>query len=106
MTRLKMKRLTDTYACMEQMKNLSVEYDAKTVQRCIEIVSNAPTIDAEPQWIPVSERLPKVAGLYIVTDSKGDVVRFIFENTETSREYWRRCAKAWMPLPRHYEVEE
>lgn len=42
-----MKRLINAYACMEQMKNMSVEYDAKTVQRCIEIVSNAPTIDAE-----------------------------------------------------------
>ena len=50
-----MTRLIDADACMAQMKNMSVEYDAETVQRCIEIVSNSPTIEAEPvkhgKWI-------------------------------------------------------
>lgn len=62
-------------------------------------------IEAEPQWIPVSERLPEEKGLYVVTDSKGDVVRFVFEDTEMSREYWKRCAKAWMPSPKPYEED-
>lgn len=47
-------------------------------------------------WIPVSERLPEKPDVYTVTDSKGDVVRFVFNDTESSREYWLRCAKAWM----------
>ena len=32
---------------LDGMKKLSAVYDAETVQRCIEIVSNAPTVDAE-----------------------------------------------------------
>ena len=61
---------------------------------------------AEPQWIPVSKRLPEEKGLYVVTDSKGDVVRFVFEDTEMSREYWKRCAKAWMPSPKPYKGDK
>lgn len=47
-----MTRLTDADICIEKIKNLSIEYDAETVQRCIEVLSNAPTIDAIPiEWI-------------------------------------------------------
>ena len=60
----------------------------------------------EQRWIPVSERLPEEPNIYTVTDSKGDVVRFAFYNNESSRKYWRRCAKAWMPLPEAWEGEE
>ena len=60
--------------------------------------------DAEPRWIPVTERLPKKSGVYTVTDSKGDVVRFVFvTGSDSSRKYWYRCAKAWMPLPEPYK---
>ena len=43
-----MVRIIDTDICIEKIKNLSIEYDAETVQRCIEVLSNAPTIDAVP----------------------------------------------------------
>ena len=56
----------------------------------------------QPEWVPCSERLPDQPDIYMVTNSKGDVVRFVFTGTESSREYWRRCAKAWMPLPPPY----
>jgi ribosomal protein S27AE len=42
------QRLTDVDICIEKIKQLPVTYDAETVQRCIEIVSNSPTIDAVP----------------------------------------------------------
>lgn len=59
---------------------------------------------AQPdRWIPCSERLPDKPNMYTVTDSKGDVVRFIFYDNESSRKYWMRCAKAWMPLPEPYK---
>lgn len=59
----------------------------------------------DQKWIPVSERLPEKPNMYIVTDSKGDVVRFVFNDTESSRKYWLRCAKAWMPQPEPYRGE-
>lgn len=63
-------------------------------------------INAEPylDWIPVTEKLPEKSGVYTVTDSKGDVVRFVFiTHSDSSRKYWYRCAKAWMPLPEPYK---
>ena len=59
---------------------------------------------SEPHWIPVTEKLPEKSGVYTVTDSKGDVVRFVFNaDSDSSRRYWYRCAKAWMLLPEPYK---
>ena len=59
--------------------------------------------DIESHWIPVTERLPEESGLYQVTDMQGHVVRYVFNANESSVEYWRRCVKAWMPLPESYK---
>ena len=62
------------------------------------------SLEPESKWILVTERLPKKSGTYTVTDHKGDVVRFIFiVGSDSSREYWYRCAKAWMSLPEPYK---
>ena len=58
------------------------------------------------RWIPCSTRLPEKPNVYTVTDSKGDVVRFVFTGTDSSREYWKRCAKAWMPPPEPYKEDD
>ena len=61
-------------------------------------------VQSDPRWIPVAERLPRKSGVYTVTDSEGDVVRFVFNtHSDSSRKYWYRCAKAWMPLPEPYK---
>ena len=60
-------------------------------------------IDALPHWIPVTERLPKESGLYQVTDMQGNVIRYVFNANEGSVKYWRRCVKAWMPLPEPFK---
>lgn len=60
---------------------------------------------SEPRWIPVSERLPDKPNIYTVTDHKGDVVRYVYDNNESSKKYWKRCAKAWMPLPEPYKAK-
>lgn len=57
------------------------------------------------QWIPVSERLPDKPNIYAVTDHEGRVVRYVYNDNESSREYWKRCAKAWMPLPEPYKEQ-
>lgn len=56
---------------------------------------------AQPGWIPVTERLPKKDGDYLVTTHSGQIARYIFIGG-SSEEYWRRCATAWMPLPKPY----
>ena len=39
-----MQRLIDADMCIAKIKDLPVTYDSETVQRCIEVVSNAPTV--------------------------------------------------------------
>lgn len=81
-----------------RMKSLIRKIDAP--ER--EALQTAISVMEKSRWIPCSERLPEKPNVYTVTDSKGDVVRFVFYNNESSREYWLRCAKAWMPLPEPY----
>ena len=57
---------------------------------------------AQPGWIPVTERLPKKDDDYLVTTHSGQIARYIFIGG-SSEEYWRRCATAWMPLPKPWE---
>lgn len=78
------------------------EYRNDNIDMAIEIIQSLPPAQPKPQWIPVSERLPDKPNMYTVTDSKGDVVRFVFYDNENSRTYWRRCVRAWMPLPEPY----
>lgn len=71
-----------------------------------QIVDAQPTIDAEPQWIPVSERLPDDNATVLITHKGG--VSFGWYNGR----YWERGANtkhrplqtvtAWMPLPKPY----
>lgn len=53
-------------------------------------------------WIPVSERLPKKTGKYLVTVRNGNVYAGTFD--ETSGRF-QCAATAWMPLPKPYEEQ-
>ena len=47
-----MTQLIDKKAVLEAVKALPAELDAETVQRCIEVLSNQPTVEAIPTaWI-------------------------------------------------------
>jgi hypothetical protein len=83
------------------------------------IVDAQPTVDAEPHWIPCSEMLPG-DGVYLVyapeyrggssrsKESHNGIMFAVFKNGKWSIEhcYYSRpnCVKAWMPLPKPYEV--
>ena len=55
-------------------------------------------------WISVEDRLPENDGVYLVTTvDKGQVQLHVFNHNGNSEEYWKRCNKAWMPLPKPYE---
>ena len=76
---------------------------AREIRETIDLM---PTIEPEQQWIPCSERLPDKPNVYTVTDHEGRVVRYVYYDNESSREYWKRCAKAWMPLPKPWKGEK
>lgn len=60
-------------------------------------------------WIPVSERLPEIDELVLVTDDSGgiktvDVDRCgQYECSEKRFWYYTQNVVAWMPLPKAYE---
>ena len=97
-------KLIDGYALAERLLSDAITDDQRRQANMIaKVIEEMPSAQPEQRWIPCSERLPEKPNMYTVTDSKGDVVRFIFTGTESSKEYWRRCAKAWMPLPEPYK---
>ena len=75
--------------------------------------------DAEPQWIPCSERLPETEDVYLVTVHPDYVpqgckqvdLMYYFEgewqffNEKAEWEKWPDPIIAWMPLPEPYKVK-
>lgn len=77
----------------------------------IVLVDVAPTIDSRPEWIPVSERLPKYGQAVLWCNEHGSV--FTSAITVRCGDSWaigkkHRSAKvvAWMPLPEPWKGEE
>ena len=58
-------------------------------------------LEQKIEWIPVSERLPKNNGLYLVYTEEQLFV-CSFENGE----FFIDDVLAWMPLPKPYEPQE
>lgn len=78
-----------------------------------DLVFLMPAADVEPQWIPVTERLPEEEGQYLVscdTDYGVEVARFYID--EDGERYfgcdWNNPEdiEAWMPLPTPYKGGE
>lgn len=62
--------------------------------------------DAEPKWIPVTERLPEDEGSYLVTSVTGKVYMAHWYTEKKCTEWYTRKAAwshpnvtHWMPLP-------
>ena len=116
-----MKRYIDADMCIAKIKDMPVTYDSETVQRCIEVLSNAPTIDEVPQWIPCSERLPEYGDYRESMECLDGCVWYFTDKGLMGLGYYYYSTKewstlrdlkpdgkviAWMPLPKPYEVEE
>jgi hypothetical protein len=74
----------------------------------IDWIDEAPTIQAEPHWIPMMKRLPKEDGNYLVSGKWGSGKESVGE-CEFSVEdgyfqtAWNFDVLAWMPLPEPYK---
>ena len=86
-----------------------------TLADVTEALGDTPTIDAEPQWIPTSERLPDENGQYLITvkyapvDGYDDIYTEHGEWTDGKWDMFMfgHCGEvesilAWMPLPEPY----
>ena len=105
----------------------NAELVAKTMGEFVDRIKALPTIQPEvlacgngeliaklePQWIPVSERLPEESEYCIITANDGVGHRTTFAKFQKkakswdltgARSYWRVIA--WMPLPEPYGKED
>ena len=62
-----------------------------------------PTIDAVPQWIPCSERLPEKDGYYLTTTCYRQVYCDFWNEDHFDRT---EAVIAWMPLPKPNEGDK
>ena len=106
-------RLIDADVSIEKLKSLPIELDAKTIQRCIEVLSNMSSAD---RWIPCSERLPEpnrhdavnVDVYYLAQTEFGDMIVASYNESHEGTKWWEQMYSyrifddeivAWMPLP-------
>lgn len=86
------------------------------VQAVLYLLSKQPTIQSEPQWIPITQKLPDLDKCVLATtswgtitiaerwkDTKGEENWFVSEG-ECNAE--RDDIVAWKPLPEPYKGEE
>ena len=87
------------------------------------VIDEQPTVEAEPRWIPCSERLPESDNEVLITvwDAEDDYVE-VYKGFYQGHEWWTQwchgCSKikgepcgeniviAWMPLPEPYRGGE
>lgn len=75
-------------------------------------IGNLPSVQSEPHWIPVTERLPEPRIDVWVNSDIGQIQGYYEENAETwyasfrqGRDYLELIVNAWMPLPDPYQEE-
>ena len=87
-----------------------------TAKKAIRVVRNAPTIEAEPHWIPCSERLPEDNDYKPFSYYEDGAVLFCTKNGKVGFGWYYESTKewaneddctpgeviAWMPLPKPY----
>ena len=111
-----MSRLIDADALIEDIRKHSASYFADDFAH--EWVDQQPTIEHEPQWIPVSERLPDGQGFYLVSVCAPYKTVRVYEYKPCkwfeNENLWKKedgsyCfnwfVEAWMPLPEPYREE-
>ena len=77
------------------------------VEDVVRIITEMPTIDPQPQWIPVSERPPERDHPVLVSLNNFEP-RVAIDEWVGEDMFWAfgRGVKAWMSLPEPYEKRE
>lgn len=100
-------RLIDADDFIERLHNVPMVQE--TIKKAMD---HMPTIEPGPQWIPVSERLPKNRQVVLITNCKGNVSFGMYRGIDgiIGGVYWWHWKAntsegviAWMPLPEPYQ---
>lgn len=124
-------RLIDANALIHKLKTAielgqKVDESVSELEAVLDDVESMPTIEIEPQWIPVSERLPEYfepvltwdghcysveKRIPFIRDEDGEPIKaewWVSDDYEEETDYYPNlrdgAAIAWMPLPEPYEV--
>ncbi len=106
-----MSELIDRQAAIDAVNNA---FDRETLLTmfvrsiAVRAIRDMPSAQPEPQWIPVSERMPRDGTWNIFTDGKNisverykaDAIDHFFPN---GRWFQLEDVIAWMPLPEAYK---
>ena len=107
-----MPRLIDAYKVRIDRDDFDTYSDYITA---LDAVTEAPTVDADPKWIPCSERLPDESDAYLVTNCNYvcPVELAVFKadgaywtDAYIGKRYKDSYIIAWMPLPEKYKPYE
>ena len=81
---------------------------AEELRQLTEWLKELKKLKEQTRWIPVSERLPKEKGLYLVSVKNDHERRYSKTCWFEGRNNWfaRQDVIAWMPLPEPYEEKE
>ena len=107
-----MKRLIDAQDAFNVLTDYYHHHTSAQHLALQEALNKVPTLDAEPQWIPCSERLPEVRQWVLCQCRAGimDVLRLTADGSWNKNyphtEYMGGFVVAWMPLPNPYEAKE
>ena len=83
------------------------EWGLGLIESCISDIKELPPVQPEPQWIPVSERLPEV-GQTIIAQCRANIIKTLKLDSDgdwyqdAEHCYMSGFVVAWMPLPEAY----
>ena len=88
-------------------------YDAKSGIEWVPVfhIEDLPSAEPEPKWIPVTEALPEMKEVVLITNDKGNVTYGKYQGTfrNNNEWFWRhktlQTVIAWMPLPEPWRCE-
>ena len=96
--------------CFMELYGVHIGMTLPNVIEPLDIVFDEPTIEPEPQWIPVTERLPEPRTDVWVNSDIGQIQGYYEENVKIwyasfgqGRDYLELIVNAWMPLPEPYQ---
>ena len=105
-------RETIGYIAKNPKMTHSFEHMVRASAVVIEMIKDAPTIDSQAQWIPVSERLPDVGQKVLASTNKTCFTQVFKGTSGASNSSWwweKKTIKhivAWMPLPDPYKEDK